>query len=277
MPGGCFPPLEVEGDRFELVPAWVRPRRERHCEVVLAELFSTAPRMRDVADQRAGRGWPGSAEQCNDHRDRRDRGPHRASQRPRTPVQDPAEMGSAYRRPAALPACLRPFGPCFVHDCVPLAACPAGLTGVPQGPVSIPRPGGRGGAKAITPARRDAAQEVAMLVDGGTRCHDSLLRHAARAIVASRPWREARDRQLRQTVPGGRKTSRVLRALARRQVATRSGEFEGKRRNAAETRAAQRTPPRGGLLELGRVTAPAAPDPPARRSTVSGRSASGAR
>ena len=110
-------------------------------------------------------------------------------------------MGSAYRRPAALPACLRPCGPCFVHDCVPLAARAAWLTGVPQGPVSIPRPGGRGGATAITPARGDAAQEVAMLVDGGTRCHDSLLRHAARAIVASRPLREARDRQLRQTVP----------------------------------------------------------------------------
>ena len=40
-----------------------------------------------------------------------------------------------------------------------------------------------------------------MLVDGGTRCHDSLLRHAARAIVTSRPLREARDRQLRQTIP----------------------------------------------------------------------------
>ena len=36
---------------------------------------------------------------------------------------------------------------------------------------------------------------------GCTRCHGSLLRHAARAIVTSRLLREARDRQLRQTVP----------------------------------------------------------------------------
>ena len=43
-----------------------------------------------------------------------------------------------------------------------------------------------------------------MLVDGGTRCHDSLLRHASRSIVTSRPLREARDRQLRQTVPSSR-------------------------------------------------------------------------
>ena len=41
-------------------------------------------------------------------------------------------------------------------------------------------------------------------VDGCTRCHDSLLRHASRSIVTSRPLREARDRQLRQTVPSSR-------------------------------------------------------------------------
>ena len=38
-------------------------------------------------------------------------------------------------------------------------------------------------------------------VDGCKRCHGSLLRHAARAIVMSRPLHEAHDRQLRQTVP----------------------------------------------------------------------------
>ena len=54
-----------------------------------------------------------------------------------------------------------------------------------------------------------------MLVDGGTRCHDSLLRHAARAIVTSRPLREARDRQLRQTVPAVvRKQQRSTRTSA---------------------------------------------------------------
>ena len=65
-------------------------------------------------------------------------------------------------------------------------------------------------------------------VDGCTRCHDSLLRHAShasRAIVTPRPLREARDRQLRQTVPGSREIGRVLRALPRHPVATRSGEF----------------------------------------------------
>ena len=40
-------------------------------------------------------------------------------------------------------------------------------------------------------------------VDGCKRCHGSLLRHASRAIVMSRPLREARDRRLRRTVPGG--------------------------------------------------------------------------
>ena len=40
---------------------------------------------------------------------------------------------------------------------------------------------------------------------GCKSCHGSLLRHASRAIVTSRPLREARDRQLRQTVPGGRR------------------------------------------------------------------------
>ena len=42
-------------------------------------------------------------------------------------------------------------------------------------------------------------------VDGCTSCHDSLLRHASRPIVTARPLRATRDRQLRQTVPGGRR------------------------------------------------------------------------
>ena len=66
-------------------------------------------------------------------------------------------------------------------------------------------------------------------VDGCKRCHGSLLRHASRPIVTSRPLREARDRQLRQTVPGSRKTGRVLHALPRHPVATRSGEFGRKK------------------------------------------------
>ena len=37
---------------------------------------------------------------------------------------------------------------------------------------------------------------------GCKSCHGSLFRHASRAIVTSRPLREARDRQLRQTGPG---------------------------------------------------------------------------
>ena len=69
-------------------------------------------------------------------------------------------------------------------------------------------------------------------------------------IVTSRPLREARDRQLRQTVPGSRETGRVLHALPRHPVATDRENSEEKRRKAAENRAAQRTPPRGGLLEL---------------------------
>ena len=63
----------------------------------------------------------------------------------------------------------------------------------------------------------------------GTRCHGSLLRHASRAIVTSRPLRAARDRQLRQTVPGSRETGRVLHALPRHPVTTRSGEFGRKK------------------------------------------------
>ena len=67
-------------------------------------------------------------------------------------------------------------------------------------------------------------------VDGGTSCHGSLLRHASRAIVTSRPLRVARDRQLRRTVPGGRrKANYVLHVLTRCPVTTRSGEFRRKK------------------------------------------------
>ena len=47
---------------------------------------------------------------------------HRASHRQRNRVQDPAEMGSADRRRAALPPSAYLFRPCSAHDCVPLAA-----------------------------------------------------------------------------------------------------------------------------------------------------------
>ena len=56
-----------------------------------------------------------------------------------------------------------------------------------------------------------------MLVDGCKSCHDSLLRHAShasRAIVTPRPLREARGRQLRQTVPGSREGTVKLSSLA---------------------------------------------------------------
>ena len=90
-----------------------------------------------------------------------------------------------------------------------------------------------------------------MLVDGGTSCHDSLLRHASRAIVTSRSLREARDRQLPQTVPGSRERLAVYYMHFRGTQSLPDREnSKGKRRKAAENRAAQRTPPRGGLLEL---------------------------
>ena len=90
-----------------------------------------------------------------------------------------------------------------------------------------------------------------MLVDGGTSCHGSLLRHASRAIVTSRSLREARDRQLPQTVPGSRERLAVYYMHFRGTQSLPDREnSEGKRRKAAENRAAQRTPPRGGLLEL---------------------------
>ena len=72
--------------------------------------------------------------------------------------------------------------------------------------------------------------------------------------MTSRPWRAARDRQLHQSLPGGHKRPAPYYAHVRagqslpdrensKETATETG--------GSETRAAQRTPPWGGLLELG--------------------------
>ena len=70
--------------------------------------------------------------------------------------------------------------------------------------------------------------------------------------MTSRPLRAARDRQLRQTVPSSREKPETyyMHFRAAQSLPDRENS-EGKRRKAADTRAAQRTPPRGGLLELG--------------------------
>ena len=145
------PRREVDGDRFEKVPAGVRTRGEGLDIVGISQALPTRSRSRKVAHQDVlGCRWPGQRCDRCDHRHcgrRRTRAlpltpqrvrhpksirrPRRASQRQRSVARDPTDMGPTVRRRAAWPPAPHPFRPCFAHD------APSGRSGFRDSPATL--------------------------------------------------------------------------------------------------------------------------------------------
>ena len=155
-----------------------------------------------------------------------------ARRRGGTEARAVARRGSAHHNrlttPAGCQACWvtcasDPAAPRVRVDCSP----GAGPTGSPPAPPPTAGHVARGwsglpSASPVTPGSGASWPDGGR--EWGTKCHGSLLRHASRAIVTSRPLRETRDSTPNRPGPSQEANS-LLRACPRRPVTTRPGEF----------------------------------------------------